>query len=36
MDTLPFIGESAKPAITSYLACLTRKGEVEKICFLLA
>ena len=36
MNTLPSTGESAKPAVTSYLACLTRKEGVEKICFLLA
>jgi len=35
MDTLPFIDKSAKPAITSYLACLTREEGVEQICFLL-
>ena len=36
MDTLSSTGESAEPAITSYLVCLTRKEGVEKICFLLA
>ena len=36
MDTLPSAGELAEPAITSYLACLARKGRVEQICFLLA
>jgi len=36
IDTPPPIGKSAKPAITSYLACLARKGRVEQICFLLA
>jgi len=36
MNTPPLIGESAKPAITSYLAYLAREGRVEKICFLLA
>jgi len=29
MNTLSLVGESAKPAITSYLACLVREGEVE-------
>jgi len=28
MDTLPSTGESAEPAITSYLAYLTRKEGV--------
>ena len=36
MDTLPSIGESAEPAITSYLACLVREGGVKQIHFLLA
>ena len=36
IDTSPPIGKSAKPAITSYLACLAREGRVEQICFLLA
>ena len=35
MDTLPPTDESAEPAITSYLACLTREVRVEQICFLL-
>jgi len=35
MDTLSSISESAELAITSYLACLTREGEVEQIHFLL-
>ena len=29
MDTPPPIGKSAEPAITSYLACLTREEGVE-------
>jgi len=36
MNTLPPIGKSAEPAITSYLECLTRKEIIEKIHFLLA
>jgi len=35
MDTLSSIGESAEPAITSYLAYLAREERVEKIHFLL-
>ena len=35
IDTLSSIGKSAKLAITSYLACLTREGKVEQIHFLL-
>ena len=35
MDTPSFIGESAEPAITSYLACFAREGRVEKIHFFL-
>jgi len=29
IDTSPFIGKLAEPAITSYLACLAREGGVE-------
>ena len=36
MDTLPSIGKSAELAITSYLACFSREGRVEQICFFLA
>jgi len=36
MDTLSSTGESAEPAITSYLACLVREGGVKQIHFLLA
>ena len=36
MNTSLSVGELAEPAITSYLAYLTRKGRVEKICFFLA
>ena len=36
MDTLSFVGKSAKPTITSYLACIARQGRVEQIHFLLA
>jgi len=35
MDTLSPVGELAKLAITSYLACLAREGKVEQICFFL-
>jgi len=35
MDTLSSIGESAEPAITSYLVYLAREERVEKIHFLL-
>ena len=35
MYTLPPTGESAKLAITSYLACLVREREVEQIYFFL-
>ena len=31
MNTLLSISESAKPAITNYLAYLAREGEVEQI-----
>jgi len=36
MDTPPPAGESAEPAITSYLAHLAKEGEVEQIHFFLA
>ena len=36
MDTSPLIGKSAKPAITSYLACLAKEEWIKQICFLLA
>jgi len=36
MNTLPFVGESAKLTITSYLAHLAREERVEQICFLQA
>jgi len=32
-NTLPPTGKLAKPAITSYLVHLTRKGRVEQNCF---
>ena len=32
-NTLPPTGKLAKPAITSYLVHLTRKGRVEQDCF---
>ena len=32
-NTLPSAGKLAKPAITSYLVHLTRKGRVEQNCF---
>jgi len=35
INTLPLTGESAKPAIISYLAYLVRKERVEQIHFLL-
>ena len=35
IDTLPPTSKSTELAITSYLACLVKKG-VEQICFLLA
>jgi len=36
MDTPCSAGELVELAITSYLACFTREGEVEQICFFLA
>ena len=35
MDTLFFVGKSAKPTITSYLAYIAREERVEQIHFLL-
>jgi len=35
MDTPLLVCELAKPAITSYLAYLTKEGRVEQIHFLL-
>jgi len=35
IDILPFVDESAKLVITSYLACFTREKGVEQIHFLL-
>ena len=36
INTLPPIGKSAEPAITSYLVYLVKEERVEQVCFLLA